>query len=110
MTSKTDSRILQVLIRPEVASAVETVNAAVDRLGFEAGKTDFTSIGAQLTASSIPTSYTLTRDAIFEVSLFDGNRGLIYLEASETSDNTNLSDLVEDINFAIEQSLSLIHI
>ncbi|MDB2497160.1 hypothetical protein N9X25_08430, partial [Verrucomicrobiales bacterium] len=104
VTSETDSRILQVLIRPEVASAVETVNAAVDRLGFAPGKTDFTSIDSQLIASSIPTSYTLTRDAIFEVSLFDGNRGLIYLGAGETSNNTNLSDLVDDINFAIEQS------
>ena len=107
VTAETDSRILQVHVRPEVASALETTNAAVDVLGFTAGKTNFTSVADELIAATTPTSFTLSRDAILEVALFDGNVGTVYLDSSETSDNTSLADLIEDLNFAIDQSAAL---
>ncbi|MDF1739051.1 MAG: hypothetical protein P1U86_07825 [Verrucomicrobiales bacterium] len=107
VTTETDSRILQVLVRPEVASPVTTVNAAVDILGFPSGKANFTSVAAEFIADNAATNFTLSRDAIFEVTLFDGNVGQVYLAASETADNTSLADLIEDINFAIDQSAAL---
>ncbi len=107
VTAQTDSRILQILVRPEVASPVTTVNAAVDILGFPSGKENLTSVGAEFIADNAASNYTLTRDAIFEVTLFDGNVGQVYLAAEETSDNGSLADLIEDINFAIDQSAAL---
>ncbi|MBP6782301.1 MAG: hypothetical protein KA152_00815 [Verrucomicrobiales bacterium] len=102
-----DNRVLQIRVRPEVASPAVTVNSAVDVLKLPAGVTALTTVEAEVLASATPSAFTLDRHVIFEVSLFDGSVGTVFLNADETQDNTSIDDLIADLNFAIEQSEAL---
>lgn len=106
-TALPDNRLLQILVRPEVASPAVTVNSAVDVLNLPAGVTALTTVEAEFHATGVPTAFTLDRHVIFEVSLFDGSVGTVFLNADETQTNGSIDDLIADINFAIDQSESL---
>ena len=102
-----DNRVLQILVRPEITSPVVTVNAIVDVLNFPAGVTSLVAVEDEVHATAVPIGFNLDRHIIFEVSLFDGSVGRVFVNAGETDDNQSMNDLIDDLNFAIEQSEDL---
>ncbi|MDF3129818.1 LEPR-XLL domain-containing protein, partial [Kiritimatiellaeota bacterium B1221] len=118
-----DTRMLQMVIPPEINSPVTSTNAAVDVLNFATGATAFTSVAGTLHATGAPTGFNTSNYALISFELPDGSIDTIVLEPEETADNTQLDypggdggvdpigsypeALVRDLNFAIQQSLEL---
>jgi hypothetical protein len=103
----TKSRMLQVLAPQVVANALTLNNAASAQGGWSSTTYSATSASTIIAAGSVPSSFVFTNNAIFTINLPDGSSDTITINASDTSDNTTLADLLKDINFQIQASPTL---
>ncbi|MFK5924693.1 MAG: LEPR-XLL domain-containing protein, partial [Verrucomicrobiota bacterium] len=104
----TNTRMFQVLVPERISSSIVTPNEAITNLGFVASSTNLTTVIDTVTATNLP-SFSLNAGtrALFHFDLFDGNSGDFVLNASETVGNASMQDLLDDLNFAIQQSAEL---